>query len=274
MADVPIDAVQSASARAETAAVARPIVTRYSTFRVSELTGADVLEELATRRTVLSRARSHLMVTPNMHHLAMLQSSETLASAYADASMLLADGWPVVRLANALGANVTERVTGSDIVGWLADSDGAGRSIFIVGGSSPESMTAAKRRFLRSGWNVGANLAPADWLADPANLDALSEQLDDENPDIVLVGLGTPKQEIVAQYLRRGTSTSIFICVGAGIDFLSGEKHRAPVWMQRAGLEWLHRIASEPGRLFRRYLNDVPLFFRVIRESKVALRSR
>ena len=134
-------------------------------------------------------------------------------------------------------------------------------------GEYPESMTAATRRFLRSGWNVGATLAPAEWLADTSNLDDLSGQLDDENPDIVLVGLGTPKQELVAQYLRRGSSTSIFICVGAGIDFLSGEKHRAPVWMQKAGLEWLHRILSEPGRLLKRYLSDVPLFIGVLRNS-------
>jgi len=265
MADGPLDAVHSV-ARVITH-TAKPIVTRHATFHVSELTGPAVLDELRDRRADLRLGRSHLIVTPNMHHLAMLQTSETLASAYADASLLLADGWPVVRLANALGAQVTERVTGSDLVGWLADSPGAGRSIFIVGGSSPESMTAATRRFLRSGWNVGATLAPAEWLADTSNLDDLSGQLDDENPDIVLVGLGTPKQELVAQYLRRGSSTSIFICVGAGIDFLSGEKHRAPVWMQKAGLEWLHRILSEPGRLLKRYLSDVPLFIGVLRNS-------
>jgi N-acetylglucosaminyldiphosphoundecaprenol N-acetyl-beta-D-mannosaminyltransferase len=268
MADVPLSTSRAARPITQISDAAGTIVTRHSTFRVSELTGAQVLEEMHVRRGELNAGRSHLIVTPNMHHLAMLQTSETLASAYTDASMLLADGWPVVRLANALGADVTERVTGSDIVGWLADSNGSGRSVFIIGGSSTSSLASATKHFLRNGWAVGSNLATAEWLADLTHLDDLSAQLDDERPDIVLVGLGTPKQELVAQYLRRGTSTAIFVCVGAGIDFLSGEKNRAPMWMQDAGLEWLHRIVSEPGRLLKRYLGDIAPFIAVMRQSR------
>jgi len=71
---------------------------------------------------------------------------------------------------------------------------------------------------------------------------------------LLWVGLGAPKQDITAERLRRLDAAPAILCVGAAFDFLSGAKRRAPAWMQRAGLEWLHRLAHEPRRLWRRYL--------------------
>lgn len=81
-----------------------------------------------------------------------------------------------------------------------------------------------------------------------------------DGTDLLWVGLGTPKQDIVAERLRQLDAAPVILCVGAAFDFLSGAKRRAPRWMQRSGLEWLHRLASEPRRLWRRYLIQVPHF--------------
>jgi N-acetylglucosaminyldiphosphoundecaprenol N-acetyl-beta-D-mannosaminyltransferase len=80
------------------------------------------------------------------------------------------------------------------------------------------------------------------------------------NTQLLWIGLGTPKQDLVADTLRDLSAAPVILCVGAAFDFLAGAKRRAPKWMQQAGLEWLHRLGSEPGRLGRRYLVGNPRF--------------
>jgi N-acetylglucosaminyldiphosphoundecaprenol N-acetyl-beta-D-mannosaminyltransferase len=79
-------------------------------------------------------------------------------------------------------------------------------------------------------------------------------------PDILVVGLGAPKQELWLHQHRQRIAAPVALAVGATIDFLAGEKARAPVWMRRVGLEWLHRLGSEPRRLCKRYARDAWLF--------------
>ena len=81
-----------------------------------------------------------------------------------------------------------------------------------------------------------------------------------EEADVLVVGLGAPKQELWVHQHRDRLAARIALCVGATIDFLSGDKPRAPLWMQKAGLEWLHRLLGEPRRLLRRYLRNAVLF--------------
>ncbi|HEU4820333.1 MAG TPA: WecB/TagA/CpsF family glycosyltransferase, partial [Qipengyuania sp.] len=81
---------------------------------------------------------------------------------------------------------------------------------------------------------------------------------------LVLFAIGAPQSEIVAHAIaRRGRAGGVGLCIGASVEFLSGAKRRAPSWMQRAGLEWLFRLVSEPGRLWRRYLLRGPRIFRL-----------
>src|SRR5262249_2568044 len=86
--------------------------------------------------------------------------------------------------------------------------------------------------------------------------DAILDRIAAAECDLVVVGLGAPKQELWVHAHRRRIAAPAVLCVGATIDFLAGEKARAPVWMRRVGLEWLHRMASRPRRLARRYLGD------------------
>jgi N-acetylglucosaminyldiphosphoundecaprenol N-acetyl-beta-D-mannosaminyltransferase len=78
----------------------------------------------------------------------------------------------------------------------------------------------------------------------------------DAAPDLVIVGFGAPKQELWVHRHRRELGAKVAVCAGATIDFLAGQRRRSPVWMRRAGLEWLHRVAAEPRRLAARYGRD------------------
>ena len=109
--------------------------------------------------------------------------------------------------------------------------------IALVGAESPPFRALEQRELNEAGGRIHAMDTQLLWL-----------------------GLGTPKQDLVAVSLRAIGAAPVILCVGAAFDFLAGTKERAPEWMQRAGLEWLHRLGSEPGRLGRRYLIGNPRF--------------
>lgn len=246
----------------------QPIVTRYARFPITPLSESEVIEALLARSAPLTPGEAHLIVTPNMNHLARLQHSPEFGAIYRRADVFLADGWPVVRLANSLGARLGHRTTGSGIVATLAHTNGQGRRVFIVGGSTPESTEIASETFRRSGWLVEAEHAPFGWLDSDANLATLARRVADFNPDVVLLALGSPKQEQVGvRLLDTPGVTSVLLGVGASVDFLAGEVARAPKWMQRMGIEWAHRILTDPSRLLKRYVGDVIPFLQVVRQS-------
>jgi N-acetylglucosaminyldiphosphoundecaprenol N-acetyl-beta-D-mannosaminyltransferase len=245
----------------------RPIVTRTARFDIAATDEAGVVDVLLHRRAPLEPGRPHLVVTPNMNHLAELQTSAVLGVAYAQSSMALADGWPVVRLARRLGVDIGERATGSGIVTLLAQTPGGRRRIFLIGGTTRASSDAAAAAFRAAGWVVAVEPAPLGWLERPENLQALATALTSFAPDIVLVGLGSPKQELLALRLMAADTSAVFLGVGASIDFLAGVTRRAPRWMRRHGLEWLHRMLTDPGRLLGRYVGDLLPFLVVVRQS-------
>ena len=86
------------------------------------------------------------------------------------------------------------------------------------------------------------------------------EMIAEAKPDVLVVGLGAPKQELWVSKYQKQIQAPIALCVGATIDFLAGEKKRAPVWLQRIGMEWVHRVLSEPKRLVKRYARDAWIF--------------
>jgi len=249
--------------------MSRPIVTRYARFDVSQISEPEVIGAVLTRSAPLAAGAPHLIVTPNMNHIARLQSSAELGSIYGRAGLILADGWPVVRLARSLGAEISGRSTGSGITHTLAHTPGEGRRIFLVGGSTPSSLETASAVFRENGWLVESEQAPVGWLGSADNVRALAQRVAEFSADIVLVGVGSPLQERVAVSLLDAEGvTAVLMGVGASIDFVAGEAaRRAPMWMQRLGIEWLHRILTDPARLLKRYVGDVVPFLKVVRQS-------
>jgi N-acetylglucosaminyldiphosphoundecaprenol N-acetyl-beta-D-mannosaminyltransferase len=208
------------------------------------------------------------VVTPNVDHAVMFQTHAGLRSAYADAGMVLADGMPVVWAARLLGRSLPERVTGSDLVPALftAAQQRQGLRVFLLGAAPGVGAREALRIGKR--WPavrvVGTYSPPLGFeRSKDQNADILA-RIAAARPDVLVVGLGAPKQELWVHAHRAKIAAPVALCVGATIDFLAGERRRAPTWMRKTGLEWLHRLAGEPRRLLKRYARDAWIFPRLV----------
>jgi N-acetylglucosaminyldiphosphoundecaprenol N-acetyl-beta-D-mannosaminyltransferase len=215
--------------------------------------------------------RCRFVVTPNVDHMVMLQYHEGLKAAYRDAGMVLVDGAPVLwasKLLHSDGERLPARVAGSDLVPALfeaADEDKP-LSTFLLGAAPGVAERAAIN--VRQRWAavdvVGTYSPPVGFEHDERENETILELIAAAQPDILVVGLGAPKQELWVHQHRKRLAAKVALCVGATIDFLAGERSRAPLWMQSAGLEWLYRVGSEPRRLAARYAKDALIFPRLI----------
>ena len=207
------------------------------------------------------------VVTPNVDHVVLFQEQAALRDAYADADLVLADGFPVVQASRWLRKPLPERVAGSDLVPALFDRGTArGLRVFLLGAASGVADRAACNCHAR--WPglqvVGVDSPPLGFERQPAENERILRLIADSRPDVLVVGFGAPKQELWVHAHREAIAASVVLCAGATIDFLAGEKRRAPRWMQRGGLEWLYRIGTDPGRLARRYARDAWIFPRLL----------
>jgi N-acetylglucosaminyldiphosphoundecaprenol N-acetyl-beta-D-mannosaminyltransferase len=204
-----------------------------------------------------SRGAPQLVVTPNVDHIVVAERDPEFAAAYSSAALRLADGAPLVFLSRLLGTPLPERVTGVDLTGeLLRRCERTGQSAFFFGGS-PQALSSALQRITADhpGLTIAGAVAPTVDLDRPTGDEAEAlATMRAAAPDLVFIFLGSPKGE--KWFLRRRAELplSVFISVGATVDFLAGEVRRAPAWVQSAGLEWLWRLAHEPRRLFRRYV--------------------
>ncbi len=208
------------------------------------------------------------VVTPNVDHAVLFQEHAGLRAAYRHAAMILADGMPVVVAARWLKRPVRQRVAGSDLAPALLSAAHArgGLRVFLLGAGPGVAARAAENITTR--WPsiqvVGVYSPPLGFERDAAENQNILARIAAADADLLIVGLGAPKQELWVDAHRHALPVDVALCVGATIDFLAGEKQRAPRWMQRAGLEWLHRVASEPRRLAKRYARDAWLFPRLV----------
>jgi len=207
-------------------------------------------------------SRSHAgcggwIVTANLDHLRRLVREESYARLCSDATMVVADGTPLIWASRIQGTPLPERVAGSTMTWTLSAAAAAsGRSVFLLGGSPGTADAAAKalkERYpdLRI---AGTHCPPMGFESDKAKIDQIVDLLISAKPDIIYVGLGSPKQERLISDLRKLLPGAWWIGEGVSFSFLSGDVRRAPRWMQRLGLEWVHRLVQEPRRLAGRYL--------------------
>jgi N-acetylglucosaminyldiphosphoundecaprenol N-acetyl-beta-D-mannosaminyltransferase len=190
------------------------------------------------------------------------------------ASLMVADGMPLVWAARLRGDPLPQRVTGASMIFTLSSAAArSGKSIYLLGGQPgvPERAAAELERRYTGLLVAGTDAPPVGFDRQPGELAAVRARLEEAHPDIVFVGLGFPKQERVIAALGQALPTAWFVGCGAAIPFAAGALPRAPAWMQRLGLEWLYRLISEPRRLFRRYvLTDLPFAVRLLITSALA----
>ncbi len=205
------------------------------------------------------------VVTPNVDHTVMFQTRDDLRKAYANAALVLADGAPVVWASWLLRRALPERVAGSDLVPALfeqSERTGEPLRVFLLGAAPGVGQRAAASIHQR--WVnvevVGVYSPPLGFESDTAENTRILEMIARSGSQLVLIGLGAPKQELWVEQHVDQLHARVALCVGATIDFLAGEKARSPLWMRRLGLEWFHRLATEPSRLAKRYLRDAWIF--------------
>jgi len=224
----------------------------------------------------LDAGRGGWICPANLDVLRQWHESTEVRDLVAHADLVVADGMPLIWAGGLQGSPLPERVAGSTLVVTLsAAAARAGASVFLLGGN-PGTADAAVARLREDspGLRVAGTLCPPfGFERDPAWLDRIERELRETAPDIVYVGLGFPKQERLIVELRRRLPDASFLSCGISFSFVAGEVHRAPVLVQRLGLEWLHRMAQEPKRLVRRYLLQGVPFLAQLMVSVLAVRA-
>ena len=200
--------------------------------------------------------------TPNVDHVVMAEHDERFRTAYAAAALSLVDGTPVLWASRLLRTPLPAKISGSDLVmPLLRRAAERGYRVYFLGGA-PGVADLAKSKLeaaLPGIQIVGTDASRIDVQA-PSDADEVTERIRRAQPDLVLVALGAPKQEIWSYTRAERLKPAVLIGVGASLDFVAGIQKRAPSWMSKAGLEWLYRLAQEPRRLAARYLLRDPEF--------------
>lgn len=213
------------------------------------------------------------IVTPNLDHMRRLVSNERYRELCAHADLIVADGMPLLWASRIQSTPLPERVAGSNLISSLsaAVAERKGR-IFLLGGAPGTAEQAARVLARRHPDLVvcGIDNPHVGSEIDHETIERLGRRLRWSRPDLVFVALGSPKQEKLIKALRTEYRLAWMIGVGISFSFLAGRVKRAPRWMQRLGLEWVHRLGQEPLRLTRRYLIDgVPFGIRLLVTSAV-----
>jgi len=233
-------------------AVSRVTIDGVPFDRVTELQAVDrVFDDLAVNE-------GGLLLTPNVDIVRQLREPRN-ADLTDHASLIVADGSPIVWASSILGEPLPARVTGSSLIWSLSGAAASsGHRVMLLGGAEGVAERAAQRLHRHN-----PDLSGVQWHYPPFGFDSdesgfrdVCDAVERARPDVVFVGLGFPRQERLALRLLERFPSTWFVGCGGGITMTAGDVTRAPVWMQRSGLEWVHRLAQEPKRLFRRYLVD------------------
>jgi N-acetylglucosaminyldiphosphoundecaprenol N-acetyl-beta-D-mannosaminyltransferase len=241
-------------------------------IKINNLSLREAVEYI--ERTAHEREFSYT-VTPNIDHMIKLQSDVLFREIYEEASLVVADGVPLVWASRFLGTPLKGRVNGTDLFERLASRAAEkGDSIYLLGGEKGAAEKAAKRLQERhpSLLICGSYCPPLGFEEDDMENNKIIKNIRDAHPTYLFVGLGAPKQE--KWIAKHGISTGARHAIGIGISFsiVAGMQTRAPRWMQRSGLEWSWRLGAEPLRLWRRYLINDPRFFWLILYQKLSKR--
>lgn len=215
----------------------------------------------------VAKQAAHFICVRDVHGIMRAQNDPELAEIHDRAGLVTPDGMPLVWILHSRGYNASSRVCGADLVAALCEASIAtGARHYFFGGKPgvAERMSVELTRQFPGLQIAGVSTPPFHPLSDQEDA-VITGRIAAASPNIVWVGLSTPKQEYWMRDHVGLIPGATLIGVGAAFDFYAGDVKRAPPWMRGSGLEWLHRLLTEPRRLWRRYLLLAPKFvFQVI----------
>ncbi|MCH5279884.1 MAG: WecB/TagA/CpsF family glycosyltransferase [Lachnospiraceae bacterium] len=203
----------------------------------------------------LESLKGQYITFANTHSVVMAAESPRFLKVQEAATITFADGFPIAKYQRWKGFAKAERVAGPDFMTEIFKRSGKEGYSHYFYGSSNETLRALKENLENKypGIHIKGMYSPPygkrskeEWRKD-------LERINASGADFIWIGLGAPKQELF-MYRQRGKACGLMLGVGAGFDFHAGVQKRAPLWMQRWGLEWFYRLMQEPDRLWKRYL--------------------
>ncbi|MHB1049603.1 MAG: WecB/TagA/CpsF family glycosyltransferase [Bacteroidota bacterium] len=214
-----------------------------------------------------------IVVTPNADHLMLLQKDEELYRIYCDAEYKILDSQVLYLFYKLIGKPFREKISGADLLPLYCDyhQSDTYTNIFMLGGIGDVAQRA--KSILNSRYNrkmiVGAYSPSIGFEENKEENSRIIDMINSTNANILFIGVGTPKQEKwISHYKHLLKNIDLILCVGASLDFITGNQKRAPKILQKSGFEWAYRLLKDPRRLFYRYLiRDIKIFYYLLLEA-------
>ena len=234
--------------------------TGEKTYFLGSRFDTESIEEAACNILAETHGRFRYVVTPNVHHIVrVLEDPATMRPLYERAWRVFCDSRVLSRLAWVSGHKLPV-ITGSDLTADLiARAAKQGLTIAVIG---PTRAACDRLQDRFPGLTVVVHTLPMGFIKSEFEVEKCVDFVVKTQAPLVFLAVGMPQQEMLASRIaEHPQAKGVGLCIGASIDFLTGEQHRAPIWLQKAGLEWLYRLLSNPQRLARRYLIECPRIF-------------
>ena len=241
---------------------------KFLNTEVDNLTMNEAVQKI--EQLILNKKPSYV-VTPNVDHIVKLESDKEFQEVYKEADLILTDGMPLIWISKLKKNPIKEKVSGSDLFPEVCKLAAyKGYKVFLLGAAEGVAAKAAENlKEKYRGLNVVGTYSPSYGFEKKEHeIQEIIKMINEVKPDILVVGLGAPKQEKFLYNYRKQLNVPISLAIGASIDFEAGNIERAPEWMQHSGLEWFYRLCKEPKRMFKRYLVDDMKIFRLILKYK------
>jgi N-acetylglucosaminyldiphosphoundecaprenol N-acetyl-beta-D-mannosaminyltransferase len=236
---------------------------RLFDLEFSAVTQAEAVQTILIWARENNSSQAKIVVTPNLNLTVLQRKNPAFRDILNSASLCLVDGRPIYWASRLFKKNLPEVVTGSDLVpaifsAYKAKPNDKKLKVYLLGAGEGVAQRAALNIMKKyPAIDVcGVYSPPFGFEHNPVECEKICGNIKASEASILVIGLGAPKQELWANAHLHKTGVQVALCAGATIDFLAGEKPRAPVWMRKLGLEWLFRLSTEPRRLAMRYFRD------------------
>ena len=208
---------------------------------------------------LVKKKKNSYVFTPNVDHIVRIEEDAEFRKAYNNATLIFADGKPLIWISKLYKQPIKEKISGSDLFPKVCElASKKGYSVFLLGAKEGVADKAAENiKRLYNSINICGTYSPLfGFENNDKEIAKIIRLVNEKKPDILIVGVGTPKQEKFIYKYRNDLSVPVTFGFGAGIDFMAGNVKRAPKWVSNIGLEWFYRFLHEPKRLFKRYFVD------------------